>query len=260
MQFVEREIGGVPILQVDAWHERGLVHGFFGRELDIAKSRDSWNSVMEGQTLLLLTQHHSKTIIHFRTPGSPPDWAALESEPLAGDAWIIDPKEEFLADVCVGVKTADCLPILISNPRNSVVAAIHCGWRGAEAGLFLDTLVLLGRMGVPPKAIEVAIGPGAQSCCYEIRDDVKAPLDRAMSLVESFPGPDSKPAVQSRDGKYFASLKDLLLAQAYFFGIRREHIVASEICTICDGRYFSHRRDKEAAGRQVSFIGGLPNT
>ena len=260
MQLVESEISGVPVIQVDTWRDRGLQHGFFGRELDVGKGPEAWNSLTAGQTLLLLSQHHSKTIIHFRSPGTAPDWSALAAEPLAGDAWIIDPKEEYLTDVCVGIKTADCLPILIANPRNTIVAAIHCGWRGAEAGLFLDTLVLLGRMGIPPKAIEVAVGPGAQSCCYEIGNDVKSALDRAISLVEAFPGPDSKPAVQSRDGKNYGSLRDLLRAQAFFFGIRPQNIVCSDVCTICDSRFFSHRREKENAGRQLSFIGGLPNT
>ena len=95
---------------------------------------------------------------------------------------------------------------------------------------------------------------------YEIGDDVKSALMRAYSFVEALPSPTGKSVVESRDGKLFADIRALLMQQAFFFGVKPDRIASADVCTICDRRYFSHRREREAAGRQLSFIGGLPNT
>ena len=72
-----------------------------------------------------------------------------------------------------GVKTADCVPILIGDPATGAFAAVHAGWRGTLAEVALKAL---GRMtkeyGTRPQDVRVAIGPAAGACCYEVGTDV----------------------------------------------------------------------------------------
>ena len=255
MKFIENNDFGMRLLQVDTWADAGVFHGFGARDFDLGEGTERWGRRFLDIPLLLLQQRHSKTIIHFHPENTDIDWKALDEHPLFGDAWILDYRAESLVDSVCGLRTADAFPVLVRSTKVPIVAAIHCGWRAAEAGLLLDTLVLLGRLGVPTKTLEVVIGPGAQSCCYEIQGDVKSHVERAHLLVESMCLEPLPPVTIAREGKFYANLPSLLRAQALFFGVKPAQILTSDACTICDSRYFSFRREKELAGRQLTFIG-----
>src|SRR4051812_5439443 len=68
----------------------------------------------------------------------------------------------------VGVKTADCVPILLADPQTKTVAAVHSGWRGTELEITARAVETLVKRGAQASKIQVAIGPCIRSCCYEV--------------------------------------------------------------------------------------------
>jgi YfiH family protein len=153
------------------------------------------------------------------------------------------------AGQAVGIRTADCVPVLLFDPARNVAAAVHAGWRGVVAGVLETTLELLvEQQGCAPSGLIAAIGPAIGVCHFEVGDDVARHFDHVPAAVVETPG--RRPHVDLRR-VVFASLRDAGLAQ----------IDCSEACTYC-GRdlYHSFRRDGAEAGRQLSVIATRPDT
>jgi polyphenol oxidase len=137
----------------------------------------------------------------------------------------------------VAVKTADCIPILLVDEERRAVAAVHAGWRGTVAGIARNALRgMREKFGTRPAHVHAAIGPGIGKCCYEVGADVAAQFGEAgpchIDLVET-------------------NRRQLIEA-----GIPESRIYAANLCTKCGIEDFhSYRRDKEQAGRMLSFIG-----
>ena len=130
--------------------------------------------------------------------------------------------------VGVGVLTADCVPVLIV--ANDGVAAVHAGWRGIAAGVIPKALERLS------DPIAAWVGPSIHACCYEVGPDVISAFEeQALPIADPW---HVDPAV--------AAATQLRRA-----GIDR--VAASSLCTSCDTRFFSHRRDR-LTGRQGGFI------
>ena len=154
--------------------------------------------------------------------------------------------------IMVAVRTADCVPILMHDPKRRVVAAVHAGWRGAVAGIVPKTLALLeSRFGSCPEHVQISIGPSAGVCCYEVDEPV---LDR---LRQGFPHW-SKVVRTRRDRKVHLDLKALVKEQAMVLGAALKSITTVNLCTICHrDLFFSYRREGKVNGTMVSAI-GLP--
>jgi len=139
--------------------------------------------------------------------------------------------------VPVSIRTADCYPILLADTRNLAVAAVHAGWRGTAARIVVRTLEQMrARFGTDGADLRVAIGPGIGGCCYEVGIEVA----RQFGLEHA--------------GKIdLAEMNHRLLVEN---GVARKRIELLGGCTFCDAHLFhSFRRDKESAGRMVSWIG-----
>jgi YfiH family protein len=155
--------------------------------------------------------------------------------------------------IMVAVRTADCVPVLLHDPKRRVVAAIHAGWRGAVAGIVPKTIALMeSRFGSAPEHLRISIGPSAGACCYEVDEPV---LDR---LRQEFP--DWERVVRGRrGGKAHLDLKTLIKEQAQTAGTSPESITAVNLCTIChEDLFFSYRREGKVIGTMVSAIGLAP--
>ncbi len=148
--------------------------------------------------------------------------------------------------VAVGVRTADCVPILIEDRRSGAVAAVHAGWRGVIAEIVARTIEALGAGGSAPTDLHVAIGPCIQRCCFEVDGDLPERFRAAFGDEVVVPQPGSaKPHL------------DLPLAVARTlvrWQVPADHVVALPQCTRCDPRFFSHRREHGITGRHLSFI------
>jgi YfiH family protein len=137
-----------------------------------------------------------------------------------------------LERVAPTVFVADCLPVALSTGDG--VAMLHAGWRGLAAGILERGVAMLRGLGARGD-LHVAIGPGAGACCYEAGAEVHAAVGHSVAAIV-----DLKAAAADR-------LRAL--------GARS--VEDAGICTICDERYFSHRRAGGVTGRQagVAWLG-----
>lgn len=129
------------------------------------------------------------------------------------------------------VLIADCLPVAFGC--GGAVAMVHAGWRGLAAGVLEEGVQAVKELGGVDDMLAV-IGPGAGPCCYEVGEEVHTAFGGAYR-IESPP---------SRNIDLRAIARDRLLAA----GVTEVRDVAA--CTICDERFFSHRREGARAGRQ----------
>ncbi len=156
--------------------------------------------------------------------------------------------------IVLGVKTADCVPILMStviNGKAVAIAAVHAGWRGS-VGLIADkALKELLSYGGTPRDVFVAIGPCASLCCYEVGDDVYEAALKSVDVETA----DKYFIKKASNGRYRADLKGFNAAILHKNGVPYENMDVSEMCTICEKRYFySHRRDGDKRGTHLSVI------
>jgi purine-nucleoside/S-methyl-5'-thioadenosine phosphorylase / adenosine deaminase len=132
-----------------------------------------------------------------------------------------------LTGLAVAVLTADCLPVALGAPN--AVAMLHAGWRGLAAGVLEEGVAAITELGGPEQIVAV-IGPGAGVCCYEVGDEVHEALGGAH-----------------RRGRRI-DLRAIARERLIDAGVWRVKDVPA--CTICDRRFFSHRREGAGAGRQ----------
>ena len=145
----------------------------------------------------------------------------------------------------VAVKTADCVPILLVDPGQRAVAAVHAGWRGTVAEIVRHAIEHMRReFGSAPDAMHAALGPAIGPCCYEVGPDVAGyfPQDRLDQA--------------GRDGRARVDLVGANRRQLLAAGVPAAHIYTAGLCTMClPAQFHSYRRDKQAAGRMFSFAG-----
>jgi YfiH family protein len=133
------------------------------------------------------------------------------------------------------VFVADCLPIMLSAPGGGV-AALHGGWRGLAGGIAAEGVAALRELGVDGE-LSAALGPSARGCCYEVGDEVHA-------AFEDVPG--------ARVGERNLDLAAVAAHALAAAGVGAVHDTG--LCTMCDDRFFSHRRDGGVTGRQAGVV------
>lgn len=128
------------------------------------------------------------------------------------------------------VLAADCLPVAIFGDH--AIAMVHAGWRGLAAGVLENGTSALGELGRPrPEGLVAVLGPCAGPCCYEVGPEVHAALGSDLEQK----GP--------------IDLRSVARQELSAAGVGEIRELGG--CTICDERYFSHRREGESAGRQA---------
>lgn len=162
----------------------------------------------------------------------------VSTSPQEGDALISD-----RPGVLVGIRTADCVPILLVDPSTPVVAAIHAGWRGSAANIAAAAVrELTVGWKTRPENLRAAIGPSIGVCCYEVGPEV------ARQFAEW------NPERRQAESAVHLDLPAINEAQLRAAGVT--NIWKSGECTFCvPSRFFSFRRERQQAGRLVSFIG-----
>lgn len=147
--------------------------------------------------------------------------------------------------VLCAVATADCVPVLLWDANERIVAAIHAGWRGVAAKILSEAVHFM-RQRVPDISFRVAMGPAMGANCYEVGEDVVAACGRTVATVATH-------LQSSRPGHHYIDLKGILTEQLNREGIATNCIEADLICTHCDERYASFRRG-DRSERQYSWI------
>jgi purine-nucleoside/S-methyl-5'-thioadenosine phosphorylase / adenosine deaminase len=178
-----------------------------------------------------------------------------EAKPAAdarGDTIYCDAIVSNTAGVLAGVKTADCVPILIGDPNTGSFAAVHAGWRGTLAKVATSTLQhMTTEFNTKPPDVRVAIGPAAGACCYEVGADV------IEAFRDNFPSQNlfTQTRVDHACIDLLKTNRDHLVSA----GVDPERINIAPLCTMCrTDLFFSYRREKSVhgkVGRLMSVIG-----
>ncbi len=211
-----------------------LVHGFGKgqwRESDFRK-RAGWASFR----LLFLNQVHSD-IIHCVDENS--------VKKPRGDAMITN-----IPGLLLIIKTADCLPVLIVDESREVIAAVHCGWRGTSMRVIQKAIQgMIDHYGCRSSSLLVALGPCIGSECYEVGENVFRTFRKSGFSTDNFKEHPSK------QKKYLFDLEGENISQLMELGVRKENVFSTGCCTHCEESLLSYRRDRDKAGRLLSFIG-----
>ncbi|HEU0165299.1 MAG TPA: peptidoglycan editing factor PgeF, partial [Thermomicrobiales bacterium] len=172
------------------------------------------------------------------------------------DSPVIGRADSLITDapgIVLSTMGADCLPILLVDPKRPAIAAVHAGWRGTVANVAGNTVRAMQReFGTDPAELIAYLGPAIGVCCNEVGDEV---IDAWREQAHDI-GPLVELAmIRPRVKQHFdvPRANSLLLQRA---GLRPEHMEISQICTKCStDSWFSHRGHGPTAGRQAAFIG-----
>ena len=280
--WVERREGGLCVLQAARLAKiRWLVHGFSTRPggvSDLGGEKvlnlgfaewDTKESVFENRRRFLaalaaddmalcgLSQIHSDVVHVFEAP---------PAGPCRGDASITNRPGVLLA-----VQTADCVPILLADPKNRAIAAVHAGWRGTLQRIISKAI---GKMqmefATKPASVLAAIGPSIGGCCYEVGTDVASEFRSQFSKASEWfdelrtgdePNPlqwlnMAPPGHQPSPKSVLLDLGKANRAQLLEAGLLAPNISVSHLCTACrSDLLFSYRKDSGTTGRLMSVIG-----
>jgi YfiH family protein len=218
--------------------DAGVLHGFSLREGgdDRARLRDAAGLQADIATV---HQVHGDRVIDARGREV---LAPTQEQPEGADALVA------LADEAVGVRVADCVPVLLYDTATGAAAAVHSGWRGTRLQIAARGVRALQKAaGTDPATVIAAVGPSIGRCCYKVSRELAGEF-RALFGTEAAedPAQNDNPRLDLR----YCVTRALLQA-----GVRAAAIEHVPGCTSCDsGAFFSFRRDKGAAGRHLAFI------
>lgn len=184
-------------------------------------------------------QTHGDRIRRIREPRAE-GWENLSSAAEA-DALITN-----LPNMVLTILTADCVPILLYDPVQGAIGAVHAGWKGSKAKILPQTIEAMRRAyRSQVQDIRIAIGPAIGQCCYEVGVEV-------AGHFESYGG-----AIQmgNRERRYMLDLKEVNRLQASACGILPANTEVTKLCTSCSrDRFFSYRAEQGCSGRFISAI------
>lgn len=194
---------------------------------------------IENRDLFLVNQVHGDKVFILDDP----DISFSDVGKISADALLTQ-----IPGKPIGIFTADCLPILVYDPRLKVIGAIHAGRLGASQSIILKVVREMVRVyGSRPAELVVGIGPAIGGCCYEVGEDCIQPFKELF--------PDEKGLFRSGlSGNYFLDLIAVNKVEGEKAGLRRENIFSMTHCTCCSTRnLFSYRREGKT-GRILTTI------
>ena len=210
--------------------------------------------------LVTLRQVHSDTIRFVEAPSK---------SQLVGDGLLTSTPGLLLA-----IQTADCLPIILVDPKHRAIGVFHAGWRGT-----LKRMVEKGvgemrrRFGTRPADLRAAIGPGVHGCCYQVGNEVREQFESQFAYAaklfreveERDPVRDKYPMLfltarppghSELPKKIFLDLVEANRQQLLAAGVPAKSIEASPLCTSCNtDLLFSYRAEKGQTGRMMGAVG-----
>jgi polyphenol oxidase len=139
------------------------------------------------------------------------------------------------------VLVADCVPVLLGDPRAGVVAAVHAGREGVRRRVVTTALAQMVRLGARPADVSALLGPAVCGACYEVPPAMQAEVARVAPAA----------AVRTREGTTGLDLRAGIAESLTRAGVGQ--VVHDPRCTVEDGFLFSHRRDG-VTGRQAGLV------
>lgn len=150
------------------------------------------------------------------------------------------------------VVTADCVPVFFHHAKTGAIAGIHAGWRGVASRIIPKTLHQLNALGIGSSEIEVIIGPHIQKQSFEVGRDVRDQILQSISQIATGNGNEFFENLNAE--KSLVDLNQVVKEQLRLEGVEQDRVFGLHIDTVTNPFFHSHRRDKEKAGRQISFI------
>lgn len=199
---------------------------------------------LSGRTIAIAKQVHGKDMAEIsRLAGNVSgfDWdSACEADMISLSS----------SDKSVGIMLfADCLPLVLYEVDGSGMAChaltIHIGWKGLVSDIVRVAISQFDN----PQNITAVIGPGIDSCCYEINEDIAGQVKKLFPEEKNLEN-----IIPVKNGKYHLSIKSAVIEQLRDRGV--SDIIISSPCTSCEGDFYSHRRSSrngKVTGRQASI-------
>ncbi len=240
----------------------GLRHGFGTRSGGVSQgiyatlncglgSRDDRVHVLENRSRLanLIGAEPKMLVTPYQTHS--PD-VAVATEPWTGES---APRADAVVSrqpgLAIGISTADCVPVLFSDPEARVAGAAHAGWRGALDGVLEATVEAMEALGAARARIRAAIGPAISQASYEVGEEFEARFLEA----------------NDRNARFFTRRDNDSRPHFDLTGYVEDRLKSAgtgtvenlQICTYRDAdRFFSYRRschrEEVDYGRQISAI------
>lgn len=220
-------------------------HLFTIRNLELRDNPLEWAAVagdmrVAPDAIRLIRQVHGAAVAVARRGG--PTWPRPEADAVVSD----DPS------VAIGVRVADCAPVLLADARRGVVAAAHAGWRGTALAVARAAVrAMQEHFGTDPADLTAAIGPSLGPCCGEVGQEV---VDAFRAAGHGEPaierwfatGPSGRPYLD-----LWTANRDQLVAA----GVLPGRVFAAGLCTrTWPGHFHSYRLEREKAGRMLGII------
>ena len=249
--------GGVS--ELDGDKVLNLCYTEWDEKENVEENRRHFLAAIGGKefTLVPMNQIHSDVIQLF---------CAAPAQPCKGDAAATNRPGLLLA-----VQTADCVPILMVDPKKRAVAAVHAGWRGTLRRIAEKAV---GRMqlefGSRPRDLLAALGPSIGPCCYEVGAELVPKFsaqfaDGAEYFDEPRCGEEpnplqwlnmAPPGHQPPPKNVHLDLRKANHSQLLAAGLRAQNIFVSDLCTGCRrDLFFSYRKEGPHSGRLLSVVG-----
>jgi len=197
--------------------------------------------------------------------------SAPESQ-LVGDGLITEKP-----GLLLGIQAADCLPIILVDPKRRAVSVFHAGWRGTVKRIVEKGVGEMSRcFGSRARDLKAAIGPGIHGCCYEVGQEVRGQFESQFAYAEklfrmveeSDPVREKYPMLfltarapghSELPKKIYLDLVEANRQQLLAVGVPARSIEASPLCTNCrTDLLFSYRAEKGKTGRMMAVIGIAP--
>lgn len=187
-----------------------------------------------------LKQIHSDAVVE--THSKSPDYEIIADAHLSRDEKL---------GLCI--ITADCIPIFFYDSKSKLIAGAHAGWRGVASRIVPKTITKMLENGAQLNSLSVIMGPHIQRKSFEAGNDVRdqilnslGPLSPSDKLIYFEPAQD--------ETKSFVDINQVVRTQLEQEGVNLDQLFDLHIDTCTHPDFHSYRRDKERAGRQISFI------
>lgn len=179
---------------------------------------------IDEERLVIPTQTHSVNV-------------ASADEPLSGVDAVVTDKP----NIALCINTADCLPLLMADPQAGVIAAAHCGWKGAAGGIAANTVKRMVAMGASPARIHAAMGPCICPECFEVGEEVACRFPEQAVIRK----PDTKPHVD---------LGEAVRMQLLDAGLEAGKITKPAVCTKHTTDFYSVRREGYSLKQRMASV------
>lgn len=240
-------VGGVSPLPENALN---LAHFAADTQENVKENRERFLSTLK---LNVATDQHYEIVtakqVHSADSSLVTSLSKVQQTPMTCDALLTNEK-----NILLGIQTADCLPVLVADPKNQAIVGIHAGWRGTLARIVEKSVEqLVKNFGSNPSNCLAATGPAIGQCCFEIGPEVKEAFETEFPSYGSKLFNNHQPNGKSHMDLRLANQEQLLSC-----GLKSDNIFVWNDCTLCRmDLYFSYRGEisRGAVGRLLSVIG-----